>query len=214
MRFTHRYRYIQIAGLVIRSVGEGINYYAAMHDQRDVTLVWGKILVSCGAGMIVTTTAVAAPASAPHKDLAGAMSVLHMISEISGSVANSISASVWNSQVTQNLAKYLPDISEAERKRIFGNISAARRYLPHDKVNLAYTMAMKPLLAAAIGTTVLALLISIFAQEMVLDRRHNDIEDHKIVRFRNKDEVTEDAILAQVEKAEERARHELACKEA
>jgi hypothetical protein len=212
MRFTHRYRWIQISGLVIRSVGEGLNYYAAVHDQRDVTIVWAKILISCGAGMIVTTTAVAAPASAPHKDLAGAMSVLHMIAEISGSVGNSISASVWNTKVPRALKKYLPDLTDEERAKIFANIGTARRYVSREAINHAYTDAMKPLLAAAIGTTLCALLITVFAQEMVLDRRHNDIENHKIVRFRNKDEVTDEAIAAQVAVAEEKARREIETK--
>ena len=208
MYFTKKYRHVQIIGLSIRAIGEGINYYAAS-NRKDVTFIMAKILISCGAGMIVTTTAVAAPASAPHRDMAGAMCILHMVAQVTGSIANSISASVWNSRVPKALAKYLPDVSEAERELIFGNIRRARRTLPHAAVYDAYTEGIRPLLAAAIGTTILALALACFIPEMKLDRRHNNIENHKIVRMHSKHEVTDEAIKEQVAKAEERARNEV-----
>lgn len=185
-----------------------MNFFAA-DNQKDVTFIMAKLLISCGAGMIVTTTAVAAPASAPHKDLAGSMAILHMVSQLAGSVAGSIGANIWNSRIPKALAKNLPEKDEKTLKSIFGNVWTARMAEPHDMIVKSYTAGIRPLLAAAIGTTLLALVISFFAQEIVLDRKHNDIEQHKIVRIRDKEEVTDEAIRREVARAEERARAEV-----
>jgi hypothetical protein len=165
-----------------------------------------------GAGFIMTTTAVAAPATVPHRDLAVAMAVLHMVPQLGGSFAGSISASVWNSKVPANLKKYLPELSDRDRERVFGSIPRARRQQPHDLVNLAYSEAMRPLFIAAIVSSCLAFVIAIFAKEMDLNRNHNIVETHKEVRLRNKDEVTDEAILEKVEIAENKARMELSSK--
>lgn len=208
MRFTHRYRYIQLSGLIIRLIGEGLNYYS-MYNQRDVVFVMAKLMISCGAGFIITTTAVAAPASVPHRDLAGAMSVLHMIAQIAGSIAGSISASIWNSNVPKNLAKYLPELSEATRARVFGSVRLARRQEPHDLVVRAYTEAMRPMMIIACCTTGVALILSLFIKDMKLGRAHNDIERHKEVRMRTKEETDSDILREKVEAAEAQARVEV-----
>jgi hypothetical protein len=211
--WTKRYKYIQLAGIAIRVIGEALNYMTwNAKYQSDAWLIVSKTIISMGAGFIMTTTAVAAPATVPHRDLAVAMAVLHMVPQLGGSFAGSISASVWNSKVPANLKKYLPELSDRDRERVFGSIPRARRQQPHDLVNLAYSEAMRPLFIAAIVSSCLAFVIAIFAKEMDLNRNHNIVETHKEVRLRNKDEVTDEAILEKVEIAENKARMELSSK--
>lgn len=210
MYFYKRYRHLQLAGIAIRIIGEGLNYMT--HDakyQSDAMFIIAKTLISMGAGVIMTTTAVAAPATVPHRDLASSMAVLHMVSQLGGSFAGSISASVWNTRVPANLKKYLPNVSQKDRDAIFGNIRRARRAEPHDLVTKAYSESMKPLLIGAIVTSVVAFLVSLFSKDMILTRSHNDIETHKEVYLRDKDEVTDEAIREKVEIAEGRAKMEM-----
>lgn len=211
--YVKRYRYVQLVGIAIRIIGEGLNYMTwDSKYQSDANFIVAKIIISMGAGIIMTTTAVAAPATVPHRDLASSMAILHMVSQLGGSFAGSISASVWNTNVPANLKKYLPDLTQKERDDIFGNIRRARRSQPHDLITRAYSEAMRPLLIGAICTSVVAFLVSLFSKEMLLTRSHNDIERHKTVRLRNKDEVTDDAIREKVEVAETRARIEMSGK--
>ncbi|GMK54164.1 hypothetical protein CspeluHIS016_0107500 [Cutaneotrichosporon spelunceum] len=211
--FTKRYKYIQLAGIGIRVIGEGLNYMTwQSNHQSDAMLIVAKTIISMGAGIIMTTTAVAAPATVPHRDLAVAMAVLHMVPQLGGSFAGSISASIWNNQVPANLKRYLPELSDKERARVFGNIRSARRQQPHDLVNRAYSEAMRPLFIAAVVSSCVAFVIALFAKEMNLNRRHNIVEEHKEVYLRNKDEVTDQAILEKVEIAENKVRIELSSK--
>ncbi|EJT47844.1 hypothetical protein A1Q1_03305 [Trichosporon asahii var. asahii CBS 2479] len=212
MRFTHRYRYIQMSGLIIRLVGEGLNYYS-LSNQSDVVLVMAKLMISCGAGFIITTTAVAAPASVPHKDMAGAMSILHMVAQLAGSIAGSISASIWNSNVPKNLEKYLPELSDSARAKVFGSVRLARRQEPHDMVVRAYTEAYRPMMIIAICTTGVALILSLFIKDMNLGRAHNDVERHKEVRMRTKSETDSEILREKVEAAEAQARTEVEAEE-
>lgn len=207
---TRKYKTIQLVGIAIRCLGEGLNYMTSKPQyQTDAMFVMAKLLISMGAGVIVCTTAVAAPSSVPHADMASALAVLHMISQLGGSVAGSISASVWNRQVPANLKKYLPDMPQSERDLLFKNIRKARRTQPHDMVTRAYSEAMRPLLIAAICTTCLAFIVSFFSKEMHLGQGHNAVELHKEVRIRDKNEVTDEAILEHVREAEDKARTEL-----
>ncbi|BEI81736.1 hypothetical protein CcaverHIS002_0208960 [Cutaneotrichosporon cavernicola] len=211
--WTKRYKYIQLAGIAIRIIGEGLNYMTwQSNHQSDAMLIVAKTIISMGAGFIMTTTAVAAPATVPHRDLAVAMAVLHMVPQLGGSFAGSISASVWNSQVPANLKRYLPELSDKERANVFGFIRRARRQEPHDLVNRAYSEAMRPLFIAAIVSSCVAFIISLFAKEMELNSNHNNVEKHKEIYLRNKDEVTDEAILEKVEAAENKARIEMSNK--
>jgi MFS family permease len=202
MYLTKRYKTLQMVGLVIRLIGEGINFMTVNGNQNDATFIMARILISCGAGFIVTTTAVAAPASAPHTDLAGAMCVLHMFAQVAGSIAGSIAASVWNSSVPRNLKKYLPELTDKQRTTMFGSIGAAQRQLPHEAVNRAYTEAMRPLLAVAIATTGVALILSWWTVEIPLGRSHNIVETHKVVRVRGKFEVADEVVRKNADQAE------------
>lgn len=68
---------------------------------------------------------------------------------------------------------------------------------------------MRPMLAAAIGTTLLAFFVSLTTKDMHLGRNHNNAEPDKIVRMRGKDEVTDEAIGEKVREAEDKARADL-----
>lgn len=207
--FTRRYKWVQLLGVIIRTVGEGVNYYGCTRNNSDGVLIAAKIMISMGAGMIVTTTAVAAPASVPHADLACAMAILHMVGQLAGSVAGSISASVWNTRVPANLAKYLPDTDAKTRAAIFGSIRRARRTEPHDLVVRAYSEGIQPLLAAAIGVSACAIIVTMFTQEIKLGKSHNAVETHKEIRLLNKQEASDEAIKERVQAAEARARVEM-----
>ncbi|KAL1408575.1 hypothetical protein Q8F55_005388 [Vanrija albida] len=210
MRFTHKYRYIQLFGIVVRCIGEGLNFMTASPShQGDGNFVAAKIIIGAGAGIVVCTTAVGAPASVPHADLAIAMSILHMVAQLGGSVAGAISATVWNTNVPRNLKKYLPNTDQATRDKIFGNIRLARRTKPHDMVVRAYSEAIRPLLIIAICTSVLAFFISLFGKEIYLDKSHNDVERHKIIEIKKTSETTDAIIEQKVKEAEERAAAQL-----
>lgn len=62
---------------------------------------------------------------------------------------------------------------------------------------------------AAMIVTFGTLLASIFASNFYLGQSQNAIETHKIIKFRNKEETSPDAIAEKVREAERRAKDQV-----
>jgi MFS family permease len=190
--------------------GEGINFLAVNGNQKDVTLIMSRVLCSIGGAITVTSTQVAAQGSVPHTDMALAMAVLSLWTSMGGSIASAISAAVWTKQVPANLEKYLGEYYNAtERAEIFGSILVARAAEPHHLVNQAYTESLRGLYIGALVTSMLALVAGMLTKEFILGAAHNTIETNKEIRFRSKEEVSDEAIAQKVAEAEAKALREL-----
>ncbi|TXT04868.1 hypothetical protein VHUM_03951 [Vanrija humicola] len=210
-RYTKRYKALQISGLVLRVLGEGITFLAVNGNQKDVTLVMGRVLISMGGGITVTSTGVASAGSVPHADMALAMAILSLWTQLGGSVASAISGAIWNRNVPRNLEKYLGNQYNAtQRAEIFGSILVARTTEPHDLVNRAYTEAIRPLYIAALCTCFLALVAGFLTKEFYLGDAHNTIETNKEIKMRSNDETTDEAITARVAQVEAKIEDQMA----
>ncbi|KAL1407897.1 hypothetical protein Q8F55_007333 [Vanrija albida] len=180
MRVTHGYKWVQIAGLAIRSIGQGIQYLST-GNQTTGTLVMGRILMSVGGGTLFITTQVAAQASVPHADMAMAVAIIGLWTQLGGGIGAAISGAVWNQQVPANLEKYIGATHNAtQRAEIFGSLLKARAAEPHALVNQAYTEAIKPLYLAALIVSLLAFIPALLTREIYLGKEHNDVEGKKV----------------------------------
>ncbi|WOO76463.1 Siderophore iron transporter 3 [Vanrija pseudolonga] len=210
LRYTHRYKLLQISGLCLRVLGEGIAFLAVNGNQSDVVLVMSRIIIAMGGAITVTSTQVASQGSVPHADMALAMAILSLWTKLGGSIASAISAEVWNREVPKYLAKYLGDThSKAELAKIFGSIVTARAAEPHDLVIKAYTDAFWGLHLGALVVSVLALVAGLLTREFHLGEAHNTVETDKIVRIRDKDEVDEEQVRRRAEELEAKLRREI-----
>lgn len=209
-RYTHRYKMLQIAGLVIRVVAEGLHFLSVNGNQSDAVLVMSRVLVSLGGAITVTSTQVAAQGSVPHADMALAMAILSLWTSLGGSVASAISGAVWNKQVPMRLERYVGDVHNATaRAEIFGSILVARAAEPHDLINRAYTESLRPLFLAALVVSFLALAAGFLTVDFRLGAAHNTIETHKEIRIRGEDETSDEVIASRVREAEEKARRQV-----
>ncbi|KAG5641857.1 hypothetical protein DXG03_004097 [Asterophora parasitica] len=209
-RVTHRYKALQLTGLAIRLIGEGINFLAVNGNHSDAVLVTSRVLISMGGGISVTSTTVAAQGSVPHADMALAMAVLSLWTQLGGSIASAISAAVWDAQVPRNLEKYVGHIYNAtERAQIFGSILVARAAEPHDLIDKAYTESLRGIYLGALITCFLSLCAGFLTKEFVLGDTHNTIELNKEVKIRSADEVDEKIIAEKARAVEDRIRREV-----
>ena len=201
-RYFHRYKWQQIAGLAIRCIGMGLTY-ASCKDPSDALLVTSRVIISIGGAISVISSQVAAQGSVPHQDLAIAAAVLSLWTSIGGAIAQAIAASVWNRRVPMKLEEHLGDIyNSTQLAEIFGSIIVARTTEPRDKVIQAYLEAVEPLWLAGLCTSFLGLIAGFFTTNYYLGENHNSIEENKIIRMRNKDEVAPEVIAAKAHEVE------------
>jgi len=135
--------------------------------------------------------------------------VLALWTQIGGAISSAISASVWTHRVPAKLEEYLGDIyNETMRAEIFGSITVARNIPEKELIRQAYSEAFQPLLLAALITSFVGLAFGFTVKNYRLGDNHNDVETHKIMTLRNKEEVNEEAIAARVKLVEEKIARE------
>ncbi|GFZ47371.1 hypothetical protein JCM24511_05114 [Saitozyma sp. JCM 24511] len=195
MKYTHRYKWVQIFGLIVRFV--------------DLILVWSRILVSIGGGCSVISSQVAVQASVPHQDMAIASANLALWTQVGGSIGSAIAAAIWTNKLPYYLAQNLGGaLNSTQIEEIYSSIVTARLAEPRDKVIDAYQSTMYYLLLPAFILSIVPIIAAIVTTNFYLDNKHNAIED-KVMEVRPAEETEDDALHRKVMEAEERARGEL-----
>ncbi|KAJ7032462.1 hypothetical protein C8F04DRAFT_1221920 [Mycena alexandri] len=191
-RVTHRYKYLQLSGLCIRLIGQGLTLLAAHGNKTDAVLVMSQILTSLGAAFSIIGSAVALQASVPHQDLALVISLLALWDYLSSAMGNAISAAIWTVKLPQNLDKYLGDaLNSTEIAEIYGSIIVARLAEPRDLVIKAYNDTAYYLFLPVLCLSTLSILAACFTTNFYLGTTHNAIES-KEVRLRDRSETHEE----------------------
>lgn len=210
MRYTHRYKWLQLTGLSIRVIGEGLRVAGFVTNPSGMLLIWNRILISLGGSCTVITTQVASQGSMSHGDMAIGMAVLSLWTDLGGSIASAISGSIWNTRVPAKIAAYVPAaVNATEQATLFGSIVEARASPHRMAVVRAQTETLRPLAIAGLVISILALVAGILTPEIKLGKAHNVLEPHKEIEFRAKEDTTDEAIRAKVQEAEERARRQV-----
>lgn len=209
-RYTHRYKLLQISGLAIRCLAEGLNFWTVNGNQSDAVLIVSRSLIALGGAITVTSTQVAAQGSVAHADMALAMAILSLWTQLGGSVASAISGAVWNKQVPMRLERYLGATHTPEQlAEIFGSIIVARAAEPHDLVVRAYTESLRGLYLGALIVSFLALAAGFLTKDFYLGVAHNTLEEHKEIRIRGREEVDDSVIAARAAEVEEKVRRQI-----
>lgn len=92
MRYTHRYKVLQIISQALRVLGLGLTYYAC-YNNGTAAIFFGKMITSLGGGFAVVASQVAAQSSVKHSDLALAVALLSLWTRVGGGIGSAISAS-------------------------------------------------------------------------------------------------------------------------
>jgi hypothetical protein len=179
-RWTHRYKAIQIAGLAIKIIGMGIMLKGEMATDNKAALVLAMILVGFGGSMSVVGSRVASEASVPHQDVALVISLLSLWSKVGSAIGSAIVVVIWSSQMPDQLRAHLPSTAtEADVKKLFGQVTLIRSYEFHDPMRVGAIMAYRRTLyyciAPALGLAFIPLIAAFFQNNYFLGKTQNAV---------------------------------------
>ncbi|KAE8155087.1 MFS general substrate transporter [Aspergillus avenaceus] len=180
-RWTHRYKSIQIVGLIIKIIGMGIMLDGNQATAHTGAMVMAMILIGVGGSMSVVGSRVASQASVPHQDVALAISMLSLWSKIGRAIGSAVVAVIWAQQMPRQLRRYLPaTATDAEIKALFGSPRSIRqRYEFTDPMRVgaivAYRHALYYCLATAMGLAFVPLIASLFQNNYFLGKSQNAV---------------------------------------
>jgi MFS family permease len=180
MRFLHRYKYVLVTGLVIRLAGVAMMIHSRGANASDAELVWTQILQGLGGGFAAISSQVGAQASVPHADVAIITAVVLLLTEIGGAVGNACAGAIWSNTMPENLAKYLPWLTDEQRAELYGSITLAASYPRGDPVREgvinAYDDTMKIMVTVATVLSVVPVLLALAMPNWYLGDRQNAID--------------------------------------
>ncbi|EKM58957.1 uncharacterized protein PHACADRAFT_25102 [Phanerochaete carnosa HHB-10118-sp] len=180
MRFMHRYKWLLVVGLCIRLLGAGLMIHSRGANASDAEVVWTQILQGFGGGIAAATSQVGAQASVTHADVAIITAVVLLWTEIGGSVGTAIAGAVWTNTMPKQLAKHLPQLSDAQRAELFGSITSVTEYPRGNPIREgvigAYDDTMKVLCIAATCIAVLPILCALVMPNYYLGNKQNAVD--------------------------------------
>lgn len=200
LRITHRVKYIQVFGLALKVVGQGLTVWARDGHYTDVTLVMTQILLGIGGACSVVGSQVASQASVPHQDMALVIALLSQWSNIGYAIGSAIAGAIWSGKMRGNLRKYMPDsVSDAQVDTFYGSITKIRQY-PYDSeirqaAIKAYSDTAYFLFVPALSMTVIPFLVSFLQRNYYLGDSQNAVENTKEEKEKEKDMPIIDKIL-------------------
>lgn len=180
-RWTHRYKAIQIAGLVIKLIGMGIMLDSNKATSNIAAMVISMILVGLGGSISVVGSRVASQASVPHQDVALVIALLSLWSKIGSAIGSATVAVIWADQMPKQLHEHLPaTATNAEVKKLFGVLTSIRKdYSVDDPMRvgavLAYRRALYYCIAPALGLAFIPLIAAFFQSNYFLGKSQNAV---------------------------------------
>lgn len=190
MRYTHRYKFLQLTGLSIKIIGYGL-----LVDKGGVRslarLTMAQLLTGMGGAFSVVGSQVASQGSVPHQDVALVIALLSLWTNIGASIGSAIASAVWTNAMPTNLRNFVPaSVNDTEVMNMFASITVIKALPYEDPVRegaiRAYETTVYPLWAAALGLSFIALLAGCFQTNYYLGNQQN--------AFDNKDITGEDTV--------------------
>lgn len=181
-RITHRYKYLQILGLVIKLVGYCIDVRQGGEVANTATFVMCQILIGMGGSFTVIGTQTSSEASVPHNDLSLVIAILGLWSSIGAAIGKCISGPIWTSKVPGLLAKYMPDtVTPEEVYGYFNDLQSLRDFDYDDPIRQgaikAYSYVSVYLFVIPVPISFICLILGFFQTNYYLGDTQNAIEN-------------------------------------
>lgn len=183
-RYTHRYKFIQICGLIIKIIGYGL--LVDKNGVRDLgRLTMSQVLAGAGGAFSVVASQVSSQGSVPHQDVALVIALLSLWTAIGGAIGTAIASGVWTSSMPGNLRRFIPlSTSDEDIALFFADITTIKA-LPFDSevrqgAIRAYETTVYPLWAGALGLSFVSLIAGLFQTNYYLGDQQNAYDNKDI----------------------------------
>ncbi len=182
LRWTHRYKFLQIFGLAIKIIGMGIMLDGKRATVSTAPMVIALIMIGAGGALSVVGSRVASQASVPHQDVALAISLLSLWSKIGGSIGSAIVAVIWSNQLPKQLREHLPATATGKDiKKLFGSVNAIKAYPFDHQLRVgaveAYRQALYYCIAPALAIAFIPLIAACFQTNFYLGKQQNAVDN-------------------------------------
>ncbi|KAJ9480405.1 Glutathione exchanger 2 [Pseudozyma hubeiensis] len=179
LRFFHRYKYLQIGGLMIRIIAMGLYLYGRNGNLTTMVVAWSQVLNSLGGACSVVGTRVASQASVPHQDLASIIAQLGMWTRLGGAIGSAIAAGIWTGTLPNHLAE--TTLTPAQQARIYASPTSVKTAYPwnsalRNQINAAFSKTMTPIFITSLVLAFIPLAAGLVMPNYYLGKTQNAVD--------------------------------------
>ncbi|KAL1744126.1 major facilitator superfamily domain-containing protein [Schizophyllum fasciatum] len=179
-RWTHRYKTLQIIGLVVKMIGIGVLLRGTSASSSTASLLTSQILIGAGGACSVVGSRVASQASVPHQDLALTVALLALWTKIGAAIGSAAAAMIWSHKMPGHMRQFMPaNVTDAQIKEFLGDIKKIRAYDIDDPIRVgaiaAYKETLWYLITPALVLSVIPLVAACFQSNFYLGKQQNAV---------------------------------------
>ncbi|RDW68935.1 putative siderochrome-iron transporter [Aspergillus mulundensis] len=175
------YKWIGVAGAVVRMVGYGVMVRLRTNESSVGELFAVQLVQGLGSGIIETIIIVAAQISVPHAELAQVTSLVMLGTFLGNGIGSAVAGAIYTGQLRSRLRVHLgPGVSEDQLTRLYNSITGT---LPdwgtaeRTAVNQAYSDVMGYITIAALAFAVPIVFLSLLLPNKKLGDGHNLVQE-------------------------------------
>ncbi|KAL4972939.1 major facilitator superfamily domain-containing protein [Aspergillus desertorum] len=175
------YKWIGVAGAVIRMVGYGVMVRLRTNESSIAELFVVQLVQGLGSGIIETIIIVAAQISVPHAELAQVTSLVMLGTFLGNGIGSAVAGAIYTGQLRNRLRVHLgTDVSEEQLTRLYNSITGT---LPdwgtaeRTAVNQAYSDVMGYITIAALAFAVPIVILTLLLPNKKLGDGHNLVQE-------------------------------------
>jgi hypothetical protein len=147
-------------------------------------VIFSQIVTGIGGGMFHVPVQLGIQAVTRHQEVAVATAMFLTFTSLGGSVGSAVAGNIWTSILPDRLERYLPDMDEAERRKIFNDFRYAMSFpagnVERDGIVLAYVDVMRRLSVTATVAALPMMVLVFLMREVRLDRsQQNSVNERE-----------------------------------
>jgi len=179
-RWTHRYRTLQICGLVVKIIGMAVLIRRNEATSDTASIIASQILIGGGGAFSVVGSRVASQASVPHQDLALVVALLSLWTKVGSSIGAAIAALIWTDYAPKFLRQNLPsDTTDEDINKYYKDIKLLRNLPWESPIRIgaikAYKQTLWYLLIPAILLSFVTLGTAFLQSNFYLGKQQNAV---------------------------------------
>ncbi|KAL9938665.1 hypothetical protein V8E36_002384 [Tilletia maclaganii] len=171
-----RFKSILVWGVVIRLIGVSLMIKYRNADDPTIVLVLCQLLQGIGGGSIAIVMQVAVQIAVQRRDVAAVTALELLTAEIGAAIGSALAGVLFATDLPKQLAATLPDLTLAEREKIYSSLTVALSYplgSPiRDGISEAWIRTMRLLCITATLFLLPALFFALALPDLKLPERH------------------------------------------
>ncbi|OJJ94792.1 hypothetical protein ASPACDRAFT_55597 [Aspergillus aculeatus ATCC 16872] len=174
------YKWIGVAGAVIRMVGYGVMVRLRTNKSSVAELVIVQLVQGIGSGIIETVAVVAAQIAVSHAEMAQVTSLVMLAAYLGNGIGSSIAGGIYSGELRHQLRLHLgPDVNQAKVEKLYNSITGT---LPawgspeRVAINRAYSDVMGLITIAALAFSAPVVILTLVLPSKKLGDGHNLVQ--------------------------------------